>query len=117
MKIVRMYSGGDNRSHLEEIPLALKPSRLGGSTPEIESVRGRPYMAVNTSATPDFHPAPRRQYLVVVEGKIDAIVGDGSRMTLVAGDILFADDLVGEGHIVRMNGCDRWVAFIVPLGE
>ncbi len=115
MKLIRMYTGADKRTHLEEMPLPTKPDRAGVQTAELEPATGRPHMRIGTATMPNLHTAPRRQYLVIVEGRIDVLGGDGAKKTLETGDILLAEDLEGEGHLVRMNGCKRWVAFIVPI--
>ncbi len=49
----------------------------------------------------NFHPAPRRQFVVNLSGLVEIECGDGSKRRLGAGDILLADDTTGQGHITR----------------
>ena len=117
MKIVRMYTGGDNRSHLEDVDLKFNPltavadgtTLLAGDTAEC-SIR------VATQTMPELHAAPRRQYLVILEGEVDFVVGDGQKKELSAGDIVQVEDTEGEGHVVKLRpGCSRYIFFFTPL--
>ena len=49
----------------------------------------------------DFHTAPRRQYVVNLEGEVEIEVGDGTKRILRSGDVLHAEDTTGQGHISR----------------
>ena len=49
----------------------------------------------------DYHQAPRRQYVVNLEGIAEFECADGSKVQLEPGDILVAEDLSGHGHIAR----------------
>ena len=59
----------------------------------------------------DFHNAPRRQYVVMLEGAVEIEIGDGTKRVLGTGEILLAEDTTGQGHISRaVNGQPRKVA-------
>ena len=49
----------------------------------------------------ELHTAPRRQYVVNLEGEVEIEVGDGTKRILRSGDILLAEDTTGQGHISR----------------
>ncbi len=115
MKVVSMYTGDDQKTHFRDIELTWKPTREQAGTAEMEAVTDTSWVRTAEATMPEFHPAPRRQYLVLLEGSIDLISTTGERRNLETGDIAVAEDTSGEGHIVRMHGCTRYTAFFAPI--
>jgi redox-sensitive bicupin YhaK (pirin superfamily) len=60
------------------------------------------------------HPAPRRQWVVVLRGAVEVEVTDGSRRTFGPGDLLRAEDTDGTGHITRPVGHPPIEALYLP---
>ena len=52
----------------------------------------------------DWHPAPRHQYVITLEGQVEVGLGDGAKRVFSAGDVLSADDLTGRGHTTTVYG-------------
>ena len=44
----------------------------------------------------DWHTAPRRQYVITLEGQMEVGLGDGTKRIFNSGDVLLADDLTGR---------------------
>ena len=65
----------------------------------------------------DWHPAPARQYVVILQGQSKITVGDGSSHTFGTGDVLFADDLTGRGHTTEAVSDEPRVSIFVPLTD
>lgn len=101
MKIVRIYTGPDNQSHFEELQIPLKDSGKVGFLSELTKATGVLFRETGGDYNYDFHTAPRRQYVVNLEGEVEIEVGDGSKRILRAGDVLLAEDTTGQGHISR----------------
>jgi hypothetical protein len=49
----------------------------------------------------DWHVAPQRQFIVLLDGAIEIEVSDGNRRTFRGGDILLMEDVTGRGHRSR----------------
>ena len=80
MKIIRVYSGDDGESHFEEV----SPEEMAG----IVNRLGAGAINLNRRAAPnfsDYHTAPRRQYVVNLEGIAEFECADGSKVQLEAG--------------------------------
>ena len=61
----------------------------------------------------DWHPAPARQFIIMLEGKVEITVGDGTARLFLPGDILLAEDTTGQGHRSRIpDGKPRKSIFI-----
>ena len=101
MRVVRLYTGPDNKSHFEDIQIPLKDAGKVGFISELYKATGVVFRETTGDYNYDFHPAPRRQYVVNLEGEVEIEVGDGTRRILRAGDILLAEDTTGQGHISR----------------
>jgi hypothetical protein len=104
MKITRVYTGADNRSHFEDIEVELKDGGKAGFLSSLQKATGVVFRETDGSYNFDFHNAPRRQYVVNLEGEVEIEVGDGTKRLLRSGDILLAEDTTGQGHISRAVG-------------
>src|SRR4051812_24840720 len=101
MKVVRIYTGPDNKSHFEDLQIPLKDSGKVGLVSELMKATGVVFRETAGDYNYDFHTAPRRQYVVNLEGEVEIEVGDGTRRILRSGDVLLAEDTTGQGHISR----------------
>ncbi len=100
MKVTWIYTGDDGRSHFEDLDVPLNPASYGLNSSVIPST-GIVFRETPVGGALDFHPAPRRQFVVNLSGLVEIEGGDGSKRRLGAGDILLADDTTGQGHITR----------------
>jgi len=101
MTIVRIYTGSDNQSHFEDVRIPLKSTGKIGFISELMKATGIVFRETGGDYNYDFHTAPRRQYVVNLEGEVEIEVGDGTKRILRSGDVLLAEDTTGQGHISR----------------
>ena len=101
MTIVRIYTGSDNRSHFEDIKIPLRATGKIGFISDLMKATGVVFRETGGDYNYDFHTAPRRQYVVNLEGEVEIEVGDGTKRILRSGDVLLAEDTTGQGHISR----------------
>lgn len=115
MKITRVYTGPDNRSHLEDIEIPVKHGGKSGMLSDLVKATGVVFRETDGSYNYDFHNAPRRQYVVNLDGEVEIEVGDGTKRLLRAGDILLAEDTTGQGHISRAVGGKPRKSLLITL--
>ncbi len=111
MGIYRIYKGDDDRSHIEELPLY---------DPFWKSVKTSSTMFFKEFAPGtflDWHPAPRRQIVIILSGRLEHGFLDGSRHTFGAGDVRVLTDTAGEGHTTRVLGDEAVLVAVVPLAD
>lgn len=101
MTVVRIYTGPDNRSHFEDLQIPLKDGGKIGFLSDLMKATGVVFRETTGDYNYDFHTAPRRQYVVNLEGEVEIEVGDGTKRILRAGDVLLAEDTTGQGHVSR----------------
>ena len=112
MQIVRVYSGNDGESHFQDL--------TADQFAEIVNKVGDGPITLGQSSSPsfeDYHPAPRRQYVVSLSGVTEFETADGSKRSLGPGDVLVAEDLTGHGHIARSIGDELQVCLAIPLAD
>ena len=117
-KIVRVFAGPDQRSHFEDIELEMTEFRLGSLfsfKSQLVPVEGVVFRENPLDGNQDFHCPPRKQFVITLVGAVEISVGDGSYRIFGPGDILFAEDLTGEGHKAReLIGPRRSLILPVP---
>jgi hypothetical protein len=85
-----------------EIPLADKGET--GRLSELVKATGVIFRETSGAYDYDWHNAPRRQYVVMLDGEVEIEIGDGTKRIFGTGDILLAEDTTGQGHISRAVG-------------
>ena len=115
MKIERIYTGSDNQSHFESVELQELSDDAGGVATTLQSASGIMFNRWQVGRGADWHPAPRRQYLVVLSGRVEFEIGDGTKRQFGIGDVILAEDITGQGHITRVIGNEPRSLMLVPL--
>lgn len=101
ISVVRIYSDTKGESHFEDIEVPLREAGIiGNLSPEIQ-VRTLIFREVPATYDWDFHCAPERQYIVLLDGEIEIETSLGNKRTFRAGDILLVEDTTGKGHRTR----------------
>ena len=117
MRVVRVYTGDDGRSHFEDVDIALAGRGAVGRISELIRGPGVVFREVDGDYDLDFHNAPRRQFVVNLTGAVDIGVGDGTVRRIGPGEILLAEDMEGEGHTSRaVDDAPRRCLFI-PIDD
>ncbi len=117
-KVVRVYTGKDQRSHFEDLVVPMGEFRLGSLfslKSETIPVTGFVFRENPLEGSDEFHTPPRRQFVITLSGAVEIRVGDGSARAFGPGDVLLAEDLAGEGHSSReLIGPRRSLILAVP---
>src|SRR5580700_3728955 len=95
-------------SHNNPDPEALVALPLRGAT-------GATFLYLKRAAVEDWHRAPRRMYLIAVQGMSEVTAGDGEVRRFGPGSIVLMDDLTGKGHITRAVGDVDHIALTIPV--
>ncbi len=98
MKITRLYSDENGESHFEDMDIPLKSAGEIGNLSDIYPVTGMMLRENPSDYNYDWHPAPRKQYIVMLEGMLMVRVSDGEEKSFPPGSILLVEDTVGVGH-------------------
>jgi hypothetical protein len=115
MKVTRIYTGDDGQSHFEDIEVELQSRGVAGLLSEPVTTRSVIFRETGPDYDLDFHPAPRRQYVVNLTGSVELEIGSGEKRILSGGEILLAEDTSGQGHISRAVGDEPRQCLFITL--
>ena len=110
MGTFRLYTGDDGQSHFETIDLS--------NTPEWTSIQEATEITFRESPVgnfQDWHPAPRRQYVIILSGQLEIGLGDGSKHIFGPGDARLVEDTTGQGHTTGVYGDQPCMLATIPL--
>ena len=114
MKIIRLFTGADGESHFEDIEIPLECGGPIGNLSKPQKATSVIFRETADDYNYDWHNAPRKQYIIMLDAGVEIEVGDGTRRIINPGEVLLAEDTTGHGHISRtLNGKPRKSVFIV----
>jgi quercetin dioxygenase-like cupin family protein len=99
MGITRLYTGPDGQTHIEELDLASHPELTS-----LMATKGVVFRSAEPGRFSDWHTAPRRQFVITLEGEVEIGLADGSVHRYGPGHVNLAEDLTGKGHTTRVVG-------------
>ena len=97
---VRIYTGDDGQSHMEEMAALTESVHRIPTKPGEDLV----FRTFEEDRAVDWHNPTRRQYLFVLAGQMEVSVKDGTTRVFNPGDVLLAEDMTGQGHLTRSVG-------------
>lgn len=101
MRIIKLYTGDDHRSHFEEVDAGVDAENPIGRYSKKYPAAGIMFRDFEQGAVFDWHTAPQPQYIIYLEGEVEVIASGGDSRIFRPGDVLFATDLTGEGHVTK----------------
>jgi hypothetical protein len=119
-RFTRVVATADGGSAFQEDALPLEAQHLAEGTPAMFAavLSAAPPSAVIYLRSSDFdsepHPAPRRQWVMMLRGAIEVEVSDGSRQLFRPGDLLLVEDVSGQGHTTHTVGEPPFEGLFVP---
>lgn len=99
--VTRVFSDNNGDSHFETQEIPLKEAGEIGLLSDALPVKNLIFREVFPSYDYDFHTAPQRQYIILLDGEIEIETSLGDKRTFGAGDILLVEDTTGKGHKTR----------------
>lgn len=99
MRIVRIFTrpSGDSAIEVRRVPMT-GDARPASKTFGCASIFFR---ETPQGHEQDYHNAPRRQLIFLTSGILELETSDGARFVCRPGDLIFAEDVDGKGHITR----------------
>ncbi|TVQ66877.1 MAG: hypothetical protein EA360_03955 [Balneolaceae bacterium] len=97
-RITRLYADSLGESRFEDHIIEMrKQGEIGWLSEKIPSAE----MVIRTVEPGydfDFHNAPQRQFIILIDGEIEIETSGGEVRRFNGGDILFVEDITGKGH-------------------
>jgi hypothetical protein len=122
MHHVRIWADEMGESHFEDVTLDVTVSPAEPGVAELwvsdaVDVDRAHFVSVQAfDQRPDWHCAPRRQFVVFLDGWVRITVSDGESRELPAGSVVLVEDLVGKGHVTEHEPGERRVLLLPVVG-
>lgn len=98
MKITRVYSDAEGESSFEDIEVELFDNGEIGRLSENIDVKTLQFRKVSPDYDYDFHHAPQKQFIVLLDGGVEITTSLGETRQFQTGEILLMEDTSGKGH-------------------
>ena len=113
MKITRIYADNTGETHFEEIDIPLQNGGQIGWLSSPNAVTSIIFRETPGNYDYAWHNAPRRQYVIILEGQVDFTVSGGEKRRFGGGDVVLLEDTWGKGHYSQaVNGQPRKSIFV-----
>jgi quercetin dioxygenase-like cupin family protein len=110
--IIRLYTGKDGQTHIEELDLATHPELTS-----LQNTKGIVFRTTKPGHFSDWHNAPRRQFVITLAGEVEIGLADGTKHRYGPGHVTLAEDLTGKGHTTRVVGDQPRLSVTIPLAD
>lgn len=114
-RITSVYTDKNGDSRFGDADIELKEAGEIGFLSGLIPAKGIIFREVLPTYDFDFHNAPQRQYIILLDGKIEIETSLGEKRTFGAGEILLMEDTNGKGHKTRNLEDNRRKSIFVPL--
>lgn len=114
MQITRIVTDEEGESRFDEVEIVLRDAGEIGWLSDPVDARSVIFRENAPDYDYDWHCAPQRQLVVLLDGEIEIEVSIGEKRRFSGGDVLLLEDTSGRGHRTRtVNGEQRNSLFIV----
>ncbi len=98
MKITKIFSDENGDSHFENLEIPLIDQGDIGFLSENIDVKKLQFRKVSADYDYDFHCAPQKQFIVLLDGGVKIETSLGEIREFQTGEILLVEDISGKGH-------------------
>ena len=112
MRIHNLYVDANGESHFRDIEVEFVEERNGSRLSKRLPATGIIFRQSPGDYDLDWHPAPRRQYIVNLDAGVRITASDGESRIIGAGEVLLVEDTSGKGHLSKGLGKLRHGLFI-----
>lgn len=119
LKYITLYTGSDDKTHFKDNYIPWHPI----SSSAKESVYVTPFkkatdigfLHLPIGQKSGWHPAPKKQFVMVLTGIMEVETGDGEKLTFAPGSVLLVTDVTGKGHRTNVIGDQEVLVAWVPI--
>ena len=114
-----LYTGFDGKTHFKDEALPWHPVANLATEPlyvtPLQDATHLGFLYGPVGRTADWHPTPRKQFVMVLTGSMEVEAGDGEKRTFTPGSVLLVTDVDGMGQKTRGVGDQAVLLVWVPL--
>jgi hypothetical protein len=99
MRIHNLYTDAKGESHFRNIEIEWAEERRGSKLSKRLPANGIIFRETQAEHDIDWHPAPRRQYIINLDAGVRITASDGEARVIAAGEVILVEDVEGKGHL------------------
>jgi len=115
MRIHNIYVDAGGETHWRDIEVEWVEqqnfSKLSARLP----ATGIIFRETNGDYDLSWHPAPRRQYIINLDGGVKITASDGEAREIGPGEVILVEDISGKGHLSQSLGGKMRRSIFVPI--
>ena len=115
MKIHRLFADRNGESHFEDVEIPLTEASRAGRLSARMPATGIIFREVQPDYDLDWHPAPRRQYIINLDAGVQITASDGEARVIGAGEVILVEDTTGKGHLSKAVDSKLRHCIFVPI--
>ena len=115
MKIHNLYVDAKGESHFRDLEIEFVESTAAGKMSKRMPATGVIFREVAPTYDLDWHPAPRRQYIINLDAGVQITASDGEARIIGAGEVILVEDTTGKGHLSKAVGGKIRNCIFVPV--
>jgi len=115
MRIHNLYVDAEGISHFRDIEVEWAEEREFSKYSARLPATGIIFRETSPDYDLDWHPAPRRQYIINLDGGVKITASDGESRVIGAGEVLLVEDITGKGHLSKSVGGKMRRSIFVPI--
>ncbi len=115
MRIHNLYVDDKGETHFRDIEVEWGEQTPSGRLSKRLPATGIIFRQVQPSYDLDWHPAPRRQYIINLDAGVRITASDGESRVIGAGEVILVEDVKGKGHRSQAIGGTLRHCIFVPV--
>ncbi len=115
-KVTRIFEDEHGESRFEDLEIPLYDNGQIGFLSEAQKTASITFRKVSPAYDYDFHNAPDKQYILLLDGAIEIETSAGEKRTFNTGDVLLVEDVSGKGHRTRNLKPEVRSSIFIKLG-
>jgi hypothetical protein len=115
MRIHNLYEDEKGISHFRDVEIEWVEEKNFSKLSARLPATGIIFRETSGDYNLDWHPAPRRQYIINLDGGVEITASDGEKRVIGAGEVLLVEDVTGKGHLSKAIGGKMRRSIFVPI--
>ena len=115
MRIHNLYCDASGESHWRDVEVEWVEERNSSKLSARLPANGIIFRETSGDYDLSWHPAPRQQYIINLDGGVQITASDGQARTIGAGEVVLVEDITGKGHLSKSVGGKMRRSIFVPV--
>jgi hypothetical protein len=115
MRIHNIYVDDAGETHWRDVEVEWVEESRSGKLSRRLPATGIIFRQTRGDYDLDWHPAPRRQYIINLDAGVRITASDGEVREIGAGEVILVEDIRGKGHLSKSIGGQTRHSIFVPI--